>query len=42
MIIPKYKKHINRFAINFLDIFYETLENNFSEYELNLKDRNII
>ncbi len=42
MIIPKYKKHINRFAINFLDIFYETLENNFSGYELNLKDRNTI
>lgn len=42
MIIPKYRKEVNSYAIKFLDEFYATLDCFDNASDLNIKDRNII
>lgn len=42
MIIPKYNKNINRYALTFLDDFYASLACLEEVSDLNLKERNII
>lgn len=42
MIIPKYRKEVNNYAIKFLDDFYATLDCFDNASDLNIKDRNII
>ena len=42
MIIPKYHKEVNHYAVKFLEDFYANLDCFDNVSELNLKDRNMI
>lgn len=42
MIIPKYNKNVNRYAVKFSDDFYAALDFIDNASELNIKDRNMI